>query len=105
MQICGVSEMKVKDLAKKPWLTFSTKIGKIPRGVPTGEQETIIALSRDSAYADIWTSDNTMITRLSRSAMFKVLEVTATPDGIIVIAEGKMPKTSVFFKNKERRGR
>ena len=75
-------------------MEFKTAKGKIYdsedlviRGVPVNEQETIVNVARDQAYMEVYTSDNTYLTKLRKLMTispdkWKLIDVYEVKDNI-----------------------
>lgn len=70
-------------------------------GIPINEQETTINFQRDGETAMIWTSDNTMITRLDKlckaSGRYKLIEESKA-QGVIVAKKYETDKKLISFR-------
>ena len=66
------------------------------------EQETVINFRRDSKYADIWTSDTTVMTKLDRKVKdqeeWKCVSVEHLQDGTLAAKSYTCPKKLVSFR-------
>lgn len=72
--------------------------------IPIEEQETTISISRDRDEAHIWTSDQTMITKLDKMVainpgVYAVHDTTENEDGRVLVREYRMPKRLVSFRS------
>lgn len=72
--------------------------------IPIEEQETTISISRDRDEAHIWTSDQTMITKLDKMVainpgVYAVHDTTENEDGRVLVREYRMPKRLVNFRS------
>lgn len=72
--------------------------------IPVDEQETTISISRDRDEAHIWTSDQTMITKLDKmvainSGVYVVHDTTESEGGRVLVREYRMPKRLVSFRS------
>ena len=72
--------------------------------IPIDEQETTISISRDRDEAHIWTSDQTMITKLDKMVainpgVYVVHDTTENEDGRVLVREYRMPKRLVSFRS------
>ena len=70
-------------------------------GIPINEQETTINFQRDGEKAIIWTSDNTLITKLDKlcraSGKYKLIEESKA-QGVIVSKTYETDKKLISFR-------
>lgn len=75
--------------------------------IPIDEQETTISISRDRDEAHIWTSDQTMITKLDKMiainpGVYVVHDTTENEEGRILVREYRMPKRLISFRSQQK---
>ena len=72
--------------------------------IPIEEQETTISISRDRDEAHIWTSDQTMITKLEKMVainpgVYVIHDTTENEEGRVLVREYSMPKRLISFRS------
>ena len=72
--------------------------------IPIEEQETTIQISRDRNEAHIWTSDQTMITKLEKMVainpgVYVIHDTTENEEGRVLAREYRMPKRLLSFRS------